>query len=65
MMNEGEPLSAGEILEYPRFKWLVPGRIAGAPHPDLSGGLVAMAPFLRAQGVGAIITRAEKGSRNH
>jgi hypothetical protein len=64
-MNGGEFLSAGEILEYPPFKWLVPGRIAGAPHPDLSGGLVAMAPFLRAQGVGAIITRAEKGSRNH
>lgn len=49
-------MSAGEILEYPRFKWLVPGRIAGAPHPDLSGGLVAMAPFLRAQGIGAIVT---------
>ena len=59
-MNGGEPLSAGEILEYSRFKWLVPRRIAGAPHPDLSGGLVAMAPFLRAQGVGAIITLFEK-----
>ena len=34
--------------------------IAGAPHPDLSGGLVTMAPFLRAQGVGAIITLFEK-----
>lgn len=53
-------MSAGEILEYPRFKWLVPGRIAGAPHPDLSGGLVAMAPFLRTQGVGAILTLFEK-----
>jgi atypical dual specificity phosphatase len=59
-MNGAEPLRAGEILEYPRFTWLVPGRIAGAPHPDLSGGLVAMAPFLRAQGVGAIITLFEK-----
>jgi atypical dual specificity phosphatase len=59
-MNGAEPLSDGEILEYQRFKWLVPGRIAGAPHPDLSGGLVATAPFLRAQGVGAIITLFEK-----
>ena len=59
-MHEDESLSAGEILEYPRFKWLVPGRIAGAPHPDLSGGLVAVAPFLRAQGIGAIITLFEK-----
>ena len=55
-----QALSADEILEYPRFKWLVPGRIAGAPHPDLSGGLAAMTPFLRAQGVGAIITLFEK-----
>jgi protein-tyrosine phosphatase len=59
-MNGDEPLSAGEILEYPRFKWLVPRRIAGAPHPDLSGGLVAMVPFLRAQGVGAIVTLLDK-----
>jgi atypical dual specificity phosphatase len=55
-----QALSAGEVLEYPRFKWLVPGKIAGAPHPDLSGGLVAMAPFLHVQGVGAIITLFEK-----
>ena len=53
-------MSASASLEYPRFKWLVPGKIAGAPHPDLSGGLVATAPFLRAQGVGAIITLFEK-----
>jgi atypical dual specificity phosphatase len=41
---------------YPRFRWLVPDRLAGAPHPDLYDGLTAVAPFLRAQGVGAIVT---------
>jgi Polymorphic toxin system, DSP-PTPase phosphatase len=43
-------------MEYPRFKWLVPGKIAGAPHPDLFDGLAAVAPFLRSQGIAAIVT---------
>jgi atypical dual specificity phosphatase len=42
--------------EYLRFKWLVEGKIAGGPHPDLSHGLEAVAPFLRRQGIGAIVT---------
>ena len=43
-------------MEYPRFKWLVASKIAGAPHPDLFGGLQTVAPFLREQGVGGIVT---------
>jgi atypical dual specificity phosphatase len=47
-------------MEYPRFKWLVPGRIAGAPHPDLFNGLSALAPFLRSQRVVAIVTLCDR-----
>jgi atypical dual specificity phosphatase len=43
-------------IEYPRFGWLIPGRVAGAPHPDLYDGLGALAPFLRNQRIGAIVT---------
>jgi atypical dual specificity phosphatase len=46
--------------EYPRFRWLVPRTIAGAPHPDLNDGLTAVAPFLHAQGIGAIVTLYDK-----
>ena len=46
--------------EYPRFNWLVQGKIAGAPHPDLYDGLDAVAPFLRSQGIGAIVTLCDK-----
>ncbi len=42
--------------EYPRFNWLVPGKVAGAPHPDLYGGLPGVASFLRGVGVGSIIS---------
>jgi atypical dual specificity phosphatase len=47
------------VIEYLRFNWLVPGKLAGGPHPELSGGLAAVAPFLRTQGVGAIVTLYE------
>lgn len=49
-------MSDGQIAEYTRFRWLVPGKLAGAPHPNISGGVAMVAPFLRTQGVGAIIT---------
>ena len=45
---------------YPRFKWLVPGKLAGAPHPELYGGLSALAPILLQQGVGAIVTLSDQ-----
>jgi len=48
------------VEDYPRFKWLVPGIIAGAPHPDLTRGIAGAAPFLRAQGIGAIVTLMDK-----
>lgn len=44
------------IADYARFRWLVPGKLAGAPHPNLSGGLVAVMSFLCAQGIGAVLT---------
>lgn len=53
-------MTNGPIVEYARFKWLIPGQLAGAPHPDLSDGLAAVAPFLRAQGVGTIVTLYDK-----
>jgi atypical dual specificity phosphatase len=43
-------------IEYPRFNWLVRGKLAGAPHPDLYQGLATVAPFLRGQGIGGIVT---------
>ncbi len=49
-------MAAKTAIEYLRFKWLIPGKIAGAPHPDLCNGLSAVAPFLRSQGVAAIVT---------
>ena len=42
--------------EYLRFRWLIEGRLAGGPHPDLSEGLVSVADFLHAEGVGTIVT---------
>lgn len=45
---------------YPRFAWLVPGVVCSAPHPDLFGGLAALAPALRAEGVGAILTLGDE-----
>ena len=45
-----------QIADYTRFRWLVPGKLAGAPHPNLSNGLAVVAPFLRIQGIGAIVT---------
>jgi atypical dual specificity phosphatase len=51
---------ANGILDYPRFKWFLPSKIAGAPHPDLYGGLMVLAPFLRNQGVNDIITLSDK-----
>jgi atypical dual specificity phosphatase len=49
-----------DTIEYLRFKWLEHGKIAGAPHPDLCDGLRAVAPFLRSQGIGAIVTLFDK-----
>ena len=53
----------GEAMDTPynRFRWLIEGRVAGAPHPEIGndGGLLAVADFLREQGVGAIITLQE------
>lgn len=46
--------------EYLRFKWLIPGVLAGGTHPDLSDGLLKVAPFLHAQGVGGIVTLYEE-----
>lgn len=53
-------MSTDTTIEYPRFKWLVPGKIAGAPHPDLFGGLPMLASFLREQGIGGIVTLYER-----
>ena len=53
-------MSADPTIEYPRFKWLVASKIAGAPHPDLFGGLPMVAPFLREQGIGGIVTLCER-----
>lgn len=53
-------MSADTGIEYPRFKWLVPGKIAGAPHPDLFGGLPMVSSFLREQGIGGIVTLCEQ-----
>ena len=36
------------------------GKVAGAPHPELYDGLEAVAPFLRGQGIGAIVTLSDK-----
>ncbi len=46
--------------QYQRFKWLAPGKLAGGPHPDLFDGLANVAPFLRNQGIGAILTVCDK-----
>lgn len=48
--------SVDATSEYPRFNWLSRGKLAGAPHPDLYQGLPSVAPFLRGQGIGAIVT---------
>jgi protein-tyrosine phosphatase len=53
-------VSADTAIEYPRFKWLVASKIAGAPHPDLFGGLTVVASFLREQGIGGIVTLCER-----
>lgn len=53
-------MSSDETIEYPRFAWLVDGKIAGGPHPDLFGGLPALAPFLREKGVGGIVTVCDR-----
>ena len=53
-------MSAGPAIEYPRFNWLEDTKAAGAPHPDLYEGLRAVAPFLRGQGIGGIVTLFDK-----
>ncbi|HEV2913724.1 MAG TPA: dual specificity protein phosphatase family protein [Pyrinomonadaceae bacterium] len=53
-------MSADTTIQYPRFKWLVASKIAGAPHPDLFGGLQIVASFLREQGIGGIVTLCER-----
>jgi atypical dual specificity phosphatase len=49
-------LSGTDVSAYSRFRWLVPGAIAGAPHPEHFNGLVVVAPILRTEGIGAIVT---------
>lgn len=53
-------MNVDAAIEYPRFKWLVRGKLAGAPHPDLCEGLPALASFLRGQGIGAVVTLFDK-----
>lgn len=53
-------MSAGPAIEYPRFNWLDDSMVAGSPHPDLNGGLRAVAPFLRGQGINGIVTLCDK-----
>jgi atypical dual specificity phosphatase len=53
-------VSADTTIAYPRFKWLVTNKVAGAPHPDLFGGLPVVASFLREQGIGSIVTLCER-----
>ena len=48
------------MTDYNRFRWLVPSVIAGAPHPDLDGGLREVADFLREAGVRTIVTVDER-----
>ena len=48
------------MADYERFNWLVPGKLVGAPHPDLSDGLANVAPFLKANGIGGIVTLYEE-----
>ena len=45
---------------YDRFRWLSKGQLAGAPHPDLFGGMKSLSGLLRAEGVGAIVTLCEE-----
>ena len=53
-------MDTGAQTEYPRFNWLVPGKLAGGPHPDLCGGLPSVAAFLKSEGVGGIVTLFER-----
>ena len=46
--------------EYLRFRWLVEGRLAGGPHPDLSDGLASVAGFLRADAPPVVHVRAHR-----
>jgi hypothetical protein len=59
LVSENAAIAKPEI-EYPRFRWLVPGKIAGAPHPDLYDGLPALIPFLRKSHVGCIISVCDR-----
>ena len=45
---------------YDRFRWLSKGNLAGAPHPDLFGGIKSLSALLRSQGIGAIVTLCEE-----
>ena len=49
-----------QLRAYNRFRWLVPGKLAGAPHPDLDGGLLNVADFLRGEGIRTIVTVDEQ-----
>jgi atypical dual specificity phosphatase len=53
-------MASEESQDYPRFRWFSAGKLAGAPHPELYGGLLALTPFLRNQGVNDIITLSDK-----
>jgi atypical dual specificity phosphatase len=40
----------------PPFGWLLPGILAGGPHPHRAGGVAALLPALRTAGIGGILS---------
>ncbi len=57
MAPHGWPVNGDDQpAQWPRFRWLIPGALAGAPHPELYGGLPALTAVIQAEGVGAIVT---------
>ncbi|HJZ85920.1 MAG TPA: dual specificity protein phosphatase family protein [Polyangia bacterium] len=44
----------------PSFAWLLPGVVAGGPHPDRLGGLQALLGYLRRARIGAILSVFEE-----
>jgi atypical dual specificity phosphatase len=44
----------------PPFTWLVPGVLAGGPHPLHAGGLAALIDLLRKDGIAAILSVYER-----
>ena len=50
-------------MPYPRFRWVLANKLAGAPHPAKVGGLARVVDFLREQGIGAIVNVHDKRLR--